>query len=85
MKAIDWSAVIASLVASGMTQPQIAEACKCGQSTVSDMLNRRTTDPRASLAFKLLGMLRDRGLPEPATSDIADARTPDQSETQHAA
>lgn len=62
MEPIDWSAIVKALVESGLTQPQIAEACACGQSTVSDILNKRTVDPRVSLALKLLRMAQQRGL-----------------------
>lgn len=62
MEPIDWSAVVKALVDSGLTQPQIAEACACGQSTISDILNKRTVDPRVSLALKLLRMALHRGL-----------------------
>lgn len=65
MEPIDWPALIRSLVTSGLTQPQIAEACACGQSTISDLLNKRTTDPRVSLAFKLMKLAKDRGIEAP--------------------
>ena len=44
--AIPWPEIIRNLVDGGMTQPQIAEACDCGQSTISDMLrgNRNISD-----------------------------------------
>lgn len=62
MEPYDWSAIVKALVASGLTQPQIADACGCGQSTLSDLLNRRTIDPRVSLALKLLRLAQSRGL-----------------------
>lgn len=63
MDPIDWSATVKALLASGMTQPQVAAACMCGQSTISDILTRRTLDPRVSLAFKLLRLAHQRGVP----------------------
>lgn len=62
METYDWSAIVKALVSSGLTQPQIAESCGCGQSTLSDILNRRTLDPRVSLAIKLLRLAKGRGL-----------------------
>lgn len=66
MDPIDWPNIIRALVASGLTQPQIAEACRCGQSTVSDMLNGKTQDPRTTTGLLMLSMARDRGIPLPA-------------------
>ena len=65
MDPIDWPHIIRSLVAGGLTQPQIAVACQCGQSTVSDMLNGKTTDARTSLGRRLLGLAKHRGIEVP--------------------
>ena len=62
MELIDWSAAVKALLESGLTQPQVAAACQCGQSTISDILTKRTLDPRVSLAFKLLQVAQQRGL-----------------------
>lgn len=68
---IPWPEIIRKLVLSGLTQPQIAEACKCGQSTISDMLNGKTTDPRTSLGLRLLAMARSNGIDVPAPVAVA--------------
>lgn len=50
---MDWKALIADLANAGWTQPQIAEACKCTQPTISDLANGKTTDPRHALGERL--------------------------------
>lgn len=50
---MDWKSLIADLQANGYTQPQIAEACKCVQSTVSDLANGLTKQPRFDLGLRL--------------------------------
>ena len=62
---IDWPPIIRALVASGLTQPKIAEACSCGQSTISDMLLGKTSDPRTSTGLLVLGLAQARGVPVP--------------------
>ena len=64
---IHWPTLIRALLDSGMTQPLIAEVCCCGQSTVSDMLNGKTTDPRTSLGLRMLALASERGaiVPDP--------------------
>lgn len=70
---IDWPKIIRALVASGLTQPQIAAACNCGQSTVSDMLNGKSSDPRTSLGLRLLHLARERGVDVPGVATGAVA------------
>lgn len=62
MTDINWPRAIGGLIATGMTQPQIAQACECGQSTISDMLNGKTTDPRTSLGLRLLSLCERHGI-----------------------
>jgi len=62
----DWPEIIRSLVAAGMTQPEIARLCECGQSTISDLLRGNTTDPRTSTGLLLLGLAKAHGVADPA-------------------
>lgn len=48
---------MAELAAHGYTQPQIAAACSCSQSTVSDLANGHTTEPRYALGAALQDLL----------------------------
>ena len=81
MEPINWPEIIRALLACGLTQPKIAEACKCGQSTVSDMLKGKTQDPRTTTGLLMLAFARAHGVavPElpafPATSQqgVCDA------------
>jgi transcriptional regulator with XRE-family HTH domain len=57
-----WPEIIRAVVASGMTQPQIAAACGCGQATISDLLRGNTTEPRHSLGQRLLRLGQSRGV-----------------------
>lgn len=50
---MDWKKLIAEIQAQGLTQPQIAERCKCGQATISDLVGGRTGEPRHSLGEAL--------------------------------
>jgi hypothetical protein len=54
---MDWTSLIAELVKCGYTQPKIAEHCKCGQATISDLASGKTTEPRHSLGESLRGLL----------------------------
>lgn len=65
MEPIDWPRILRALLADGMTQPEIAKACDCGQSTISDMLRGKTNDPRTSLGLRLLTLGRQRGVDVP--------------------
>ena len=50
---MDWKLLIADLRAHGLSQPQIAARCNCGQATISDIASGKTTDPRHSLGQAL--------------------------------
>lgn len=64
---IPWPEIIRALVAdAGLTQPDIARLCECGQSTISDLLRGNTTDPRTSTGLLLLGLARQHGVFDPA-------------------
>lgn len=53
---MDWKQIIADLVARGLSQPQIAKACGCSQSTVSALLNGQQAQPRYELGKCLLAL-----------------------------
>ena len=54
---MDWKSLIAEIQAHGLTQPQIAALCGCGQATVSDLANGKTSDPRHTLGESLKALL----------------------------
>lgn len=63
MQSINWPDIIRALVRdAGLTQPEIARLCQCGQSTISDLLRGNTTDPRTSTGLLLLGLARQHGV-----------------------
>lgn len=62
MEHLNWQHLIEWLIADGMTQPQIAVACQCGQSTISDIARGATSDPRSRTGFALLRLARERGI-----------------------
>ena len=63
---ISWPTIIRALVDdAGLTQPEIARLCECGQSTISDLLRGNTTDPRTSTGLLLLGLAKHHGVFDP--------------------
>ena len=66
MTAIDWPQIIDALKAKGVTQPDLALACGCGQATISDIRRGNTKDPRTSLGLRLLALATHHGIPHPA-------------------
>lgn len=73
MEHLPWPKIIGGLTAAGLTQPEIARLCGCGQSTISDLLRGATTDPRTSTGLLLLGLARQRGV---FALDLPLARSP---------
>lgn len=54
-----WTSIIKELkAASGLTQPDLAVLCGCGQNTISDLETGKTGDPRYTLGKKILGLHR---------------------------
>lgn len=53
MGGMNWVDTIALLKEAGYTQPEIAEACRCAQSTISDLATGKNDDPRNSIADAL--------------------------------
>lgn len=84
MAPINWPEIIRALVdKAGLTQPEIARLCGCGQSTISDLLRGNTTDPRTSTGLLLLGLAKQHGVAEPEWPHVA-APAADKTETAHA-
>lgn len=54
---MDWKKIIAQIQAHGLSQPQIAGRCGCGQATISDLASGKTRDPRDSLGQALRALL----------------------------
>lgn len=53
---MDWQSLIADLTAAGLTQVEIAEACKCTQPTISELANGKTTHTRYEIGDGLRGL-----------------------------
>ena len=53
---MDWKLLIAQLRAIGLTQEAIADYCKCGQSTVSELSTGKTKQPSYSLGESLTAL-----------------------------
>lgn len=54
---MDWNSVIRELQDFGLTQPQIAALCGCGQATLSDLANGRSKELRHALGESLRTLL----------------------------
>jgi len=76
---IDWPGILRALTeCAGLTQPEIARHCECGQSTISDLQRGHVTDPRTRTGLLLLGLARQHGVydpkwPEPAPAAVESA------------
>jgi transcriptional regulator with XRE-family HTH domain len=57
---MDWKNAVAELVGLGVTQPQIADACGCSQSAISQLANGKIKDPRDSIGQALRRLLADK-------------------------
>ncbi len=57
---MDWPKIIQSLLDTGMTQVQLAEACDTGQSHISGLLRGERKQPGWSLGNRLLKLYDDR-------------------------
>lgn len=87
---IPWPKIIRGLTDLGLTQPEIAQLCGCGQSTISDLVRGATTDPRTSTGLMLLGLARDRSIftptwPHPGGRPCIDVAAPTAQEFSRAA
>lgn len=54
---MDWKTAIEELIRLGVKQPQIAEACGCSQSAISQLANGKIKDPRDSIGQALRQLL----------------------------
>lgn len=87
---MDWKQIIGRLQASGMSQPQIAARCRCGQATISDLASGKTSDPRHSLgqALQLLAReVEEAASRQPAAASVgstADRRVDHETAAQYA-
>ena len=70
---MDWKKLIADLQASGVTQVQMAQKCKCAQTTISDILNGRIEHPRYEIGAALVAMLPKRRRSELSPKDGCNA------------
>lgn len=60
---MDWKKLILEIQAKhGLSQPQIAKICGCGQATISDLVNENTKEPRHSLGQALVKLLAKRAV-----------------------
>lgn len=56
---VDFSAVVRTVMASGISQIEIGAYCKCSQPTISDIANGKIVDPSYSIGAKLLDLLSE--------------------------
>ncbi len=75
---MNWIDLITQLNAHGLTQQQIAAACGCGQTTISEIAAGKTKEPRYGLGQKLIDLLAQQNKP-PALAN------PEQSATENVA
>jgi transcriptional regulator with XRE-family HTH domain len=75
---MNWIDLITQLNAHGLTQQQIAAACGCGQTTISEIAAGKTKDPRYGLGQKLIDLLAQQkedtppaNLAQSATENVA--------------
>ena len=86
MSPIPWPTIIRGLTSAGLTQPEIAQLCGCGQSTISDLVRGSTTDPRTSTGLALLALARERGIYAADWPSLGQgAQAADEQEVQRAA
>lgn len=50
---MDWKELIGDLLATGLTQRQLAALCNCGQSTIADIHRGATGEPKHALGERL--------------------------------
>lgn len=56
MRRMQWPELVRYLVASGLTQAEIAEKAGCAQSAVSEWFNGSTREPKASVDRALVAL-----------------------------
>jgi transcriptional regulator with XRE-family HTH domain len=55
---MDWKEVIGALMATGLTQKEIAAICNCGQATIADLYSGTTKEPKHALGERLRALHR---------------------------
>jgi hypothetical protein len=74
---MDWTVVISELSGTfGMSQPEMAAACQCGQSTISGLATGVTKDPRHSTGVKLLKLLDEKRAAAAASAEALPTLPP---------
>ena len=68
---MNWKKLIRDLQALGVTQVQMAERCNCAQTTISDIVNGRTGNPRWEIGAGLLALLHERATPQETHGEVA--------------
>ena len=58
MSPMDWKSLIQGLIASGMTQQQIAAKCGVTQSTISELANKAGAKPRFTTGAALVALAK---------------------------
>ena len=53
-----WQKIVSDLLSNGWTQQSLAAEVNCGQTTISDIYQGKTTSPRADLAMALIEVQR---------------------------
>ena len=53
---MNWKSLISDLVASGLTQVQIAKKAGCTQASISDLANGHTENPAYSIGSALIAL-----------------------------
>lgn len=53
---MNWKCLISELIASGMTQVQIAQKAGCTQASISDLATGRTENPAYSIGSALIAL-----------------------------
>ena len=59
---MNWKNIISHLSDSGLTQAEIAKAVGCSQTTISELYRIDEHDPRSSVGFALVALLKKRGI-----------------------
>ena len=74
---MDWKEIIEmAMQRNSLTQVQLARRVQCGQTTISDLRNGTTMEPRYSLGLRLLELANSDAAsdyPVPAVVDIQPA------------
>lgn len=81
---MNWKSAIEELQSFNLSQPQIAAACKCGQSTISDLAKGKTTDPRWSTGDAIKALLAQKRAEKDVERRVGERRLGDRRADQAA-